>query len=120
MIIFSIDDEELSLKTTERVLKAAAPDAKIYLFSNANDALEAAKNKDTIPDVVFSDIEMPDMSGIVFADKLKSLAPDARIIFVSAYSEYTVDAFKVRAQGYLMKPITLKDVREELEKVTKQ
>lgn len=117
MIIFVIDDEELSLKSAKRILKLVAPDAELHCFSSAFDALEAVNNENIIPDVVFSDIEMPEMSGIIFATQLKSLAPDARVIFVSAYSEYTVDAFKVRAQGYLMKPATVKDVLAELERV---
>ena len=117
MIIFVIDDEERIIKSATRHFTKLEPDARLETFMNPMDALNAIKKDGIIPDIVFCDIEMPEISGIKLAAKLKSLVPDLRIVFVTAYSEYAVDAFKVEAQGYIMKPVSLKDLRKELDRV---
>ena len=60
---------------------------------------------------------MPGLTGLEFAVRLKTLSPDTRIIFVTAYSEYAIAAFKVHAHGYLMKPLMVEDVVEELQAI---
>jgi len=117
MIIFVIDDEERIIKSATRHFTKLEPNARLETFMNPMDALNAIKKDGIIPDIVFCDIEMPEISGIKLAAKLKSLVPDLRIVFVTAYSEYAVDAFKVEAQGYIMKPVSLKDLRKELDRV---
>ena len=117
MIFFVVDDEELQLKASKRILGKLEPEATIKTFVNPNDALKTIKKGELIPDVVFSDIEMPEMNGIKLAMKIKKMVPDTRIIFITSYSEYAVDAFKVKAQGYLLKPVSMKDARRELESI---
>ena len=117
MIIFVIDDEEIIIRSAKRHFKKLEPDARLETFMNPNDALKAIKKDGIIPDIVFCDIEMPEISGIKLAAKLKSLVPDLHLVFVTAYSEYAVDAFKVEAQGYIMKPVSLKDLRKELDRL---
>ena len=117
MVIFVIDDEEIIIKSATRHFTKLEPDATLMTFTDYKDALNAINKDKIIPDIVFCDIEMPGINGIKLAGKLKSLIPDLRIVFVTAYSEYAVDAFKVEAQGYLMKPVSLKDLRKELDRV---
>ena len=117
MIIFSIDDEEAILRSGRRILEKVAPDATIYSFTNGKDVLNAIKKDGIIPDIAFTDIEMPGMTGLQLATKMKALVPDVRIVFVTAFSDYAVNAFKVRAQGYVVKPASVKDIREEIERV---
>ena len=114
MLIFAIDDEHLLLKAAERAIGEAAPSAKILTFIDALDALDAIKTQELFPDIVFSDIEMPGISGLEFAVKLKILVPNARIVFVTGFSKYAVAAFKIRANGYIMKPLTPEAVKDEL------
>ena len=117
MVIFVIDDEEIIIKSAQRHFTKLEPDATLMTFLDYKDALNAIKKDNIIPDIVFCDIEMPGINGIKLAGKLKSLVPDLRIVFVTAYSDYAVDAFKVEAQGYLLKPVSLKDLRKELDRV---
>jgi two-component SAPR family response regulator len=57
------------------------------------------------------------LSGLEFAVALKKASPDTRVVFVTAFSQYALDAFQVRAQGYIMKPLTTALVRRELDEL---
>ena len=114
MLIFALDDEPILLKQSESVIKQAAPDAEVMTFRRSADALEAISGQGLKPDVVFSDIEMPGINGLAFAATLKELSPDTVIIFVTAYSQYAVEAFRMHARGYVLKPLEVERVREEL------
>lgn len=115
MIIFAIDDEPHSLSLLERAILTAEPDADLRTFQRASALLAAIEEQHAVPDVVFSDIEMPGASGMALALRIKRAAPDARIVFVTGYSEYAVEAFRLRASGYVLKPVTAERVREELD-----
>ena len=114
MLIFALDDERIILEDTRDVIAAAAPEAEIMLFTRAVPSLEAIREKGLRPDIVFCDIEMPGLSGLQYAAELKKASPETRIVFVTAYPQYAMDAFKVRAQGYILKPLTVAQVEEEL------
>ena len=113
MLIYAIDDEPIVLENLHEAIAGAVPDAQIRDFRRAGDALEAVKTGEK-PDVVFTDIQMPDMNGLQLAAQLKASAPDVRIVFVTAYSEYALEAWKQHVNGYLMKPVTAEDIRETL------
>ena len=114
MIIFTLDDEPLLLRSAERAVREAVPDADIRGFRRAKEALAEIEENKVFPDAVFCDIEMPGMDGIAFAGRLKQLSPKTRIIFVTGYTEYAVEAYRIHANGYIMKPLKPERVREEL------
>ena len=115
MIVFAIDDEPLALEDLTDCIRAARPQAEVQAFQMAGDALEAVEERGVTPDVVFTDIQMPGMNGLEFAVRMKTAAPECRIVFVTAYSKYAVESYKVRAHGYLLKPVTEEQVREEFD-----
>ena len=115
MKIVLLDDEPILLREGENAVRAAVPDAEIRSFSLGADLLSAIETEGLKPDVVFTDIEMPGISGLELAVRVKSLCPDTRIVFVTGYSQYAVEAFRLRAHGYVMKPLTPERVREELD-----
>ena len=115
MLIFALDDEPLILQDFEAAIREAAPLADIMTFSRAGAALETIQEQNIYPDIVFSDIEMPGLSGLEFAVRLKTLSPETRVVFVTSYTQFALDAFSVRAQGYALKPLTAHQVREELD-----
>ena len=115
MKIFAIDDEVLALEDLLSAIRAVAPEADVRGFSLASDALDALEAGQACPDVIFTDIQMPGINGLELAVRLKTRAPEGRIVFVTAYSQYAVESYKVRAHGYLLKPVTPEQVREELD-----
>lgn len=118
MIVFAIDDEAAMLSELHNAIGEASPGAEIHDFRFAADALKAITEKDIIPDVVFSDIELPGMDGLDLAIRIKQRAPGAKIVFVTGYSQYAVDAYRQHINGYVLKPIDAQQIRQELDYLT--
>ena len=116
MRVFVIDDEKQILQETTELMREASESAEIRSFHRAAAALDAIREGDR-PDVVFSDIEMPGISGLEFAVRLKTISPETRIVFTTGYEQYAVEAFRIKAHGYLMKPLTIQSLRDELDYV---
>ncbi|MBR3020308.1 MAG: response regulator [Clostridia bacterium] len=114
MRIYVIDDEPTVLKASEQVIRRALPDAEVTSFHSAAEALDTLNNPSALPDVCFCDIEMPGINGLEFALRLKKISPETKIIFVTAYSEYALEAFRIHANGYILKPINVVRVQEEI------
>ncbi|MEO1049257.1 MAG: LytTR family DNA-binding domain-containing protein [Bacteroidota bacterium] len=113
-----IDDEKHSIDTLKFDLERCAKDIVevVGTFENMKDAL--LKMPGLQPDIIFSDIDMPSINGIegmAMAD-LKG----AKIIFTTAHSKFAIDAIKVGAYDYLLKPIRLKELDELMQKVYKE
>ena len=114
MLIFVIDDEAWLLDTESRVIEEACPDGEIRCFQRAQEALDWIQSQGRQPDAVFCDIQMPGLSGLEFAVRLRTLSPRSKVIFVTGYDQYALDAFQVHAHGYVLKPLTAERVEEEL------
>ncbi|MBO4347460.1 MAG: response regulator [Lachnospiraceae bacterium] len=112
MKILAADDEILALEVLVDAIKDAEPTAEIVSFRSGRDVLDYLSENTC--DVCFFDIEMRDMNGIELAYEVKKFNPKANIIFVTGYSDYTQDAFEVRASGYVLKPVTSVKVAEEI------
>lgn len=113
MNILIVDDEKAALNLLKDDLLELFPQADIHMFSWPQKALDYSN--ENIIDVAFLDIEMPGMKGTVLAKKIKENNPKCNIIFTTAYSEYGLEAMKLHASGYLMKPVTLDDISLEME-----
>lgn len=95
-----IDDEPIARKGMKRLVDSH-PDLELEeSFESAEKAEEWLSENKT--DLIFLDIEMPDINGIEFAHKLPE---DCMVIFTTAYSEYAIDSYEVEAIDYLVKPI---------------
>ena len=114
MLIFAIDDEPKALRILCRAIAEAEPGAALRQFDCAADALDAVE-KGEVPDVLFSDAEMPGIGGVELARRLKLRSPKLNVIFATGYDDYMRDALRLHVSGYLRKPITAADVRVELD-----
>lgn len=112
MKLLLVDDEQIALEELQDALMQIQPDAQVQCFDDGKTALEQAQKE--IFDVAFLDIEMPELNGLELGRRLKVLQPKLNIVFVTAYSEYALDAFKLYASGYLLKPIQTQRVQEAL------
>lgn len=113
MQIVAVDDEPLMLERLKRSIEEAEPDSQLFTFDRPKDALAFAQAHTV--DVFFLDICMSGMDGVTLAKKIKLIQPRANIIFATGYSEYMPDAFLLNVSGYLLKPVTTKQVREQLD-----
>ena len=113
MRFLAVDDENIQLLKLVDCIKEVAPDNEIVTFHNPLDVLSYAKENPA--EVAFLDIEMPGMSGVELAKRLKEINPSINIIFVTGYTEYALDAYSLHASGYLTKPVTSERIKLELE-----
>jgi two-component system, response regulator YesN len=83
---------------------------EVRTAENAEAALHICR--EYLPDIVVSDIRMPGMNGIALCTKLRTILPDAQIIFISGYSdkEYLMSAIDLHAVTYIEKPISLEEL----------
>ncbi|MBB6669885.1 response regulator [Cohnella nanjingensis] len=98
-----VDDEDLALKALHQQLSKIDDVEVVGMHQYPQEALEAIVR--IRPDVVFLDIDMPEMNGLAAAEKVQDLHPAAEVVFVTAYEEYAVKAFELQALDYILKPL---------------
>ncbi len=114
MRIFAIDDEPKMLRLLHDAIAQAAPEAEITDFPLGTDTVAFIEETGSCPDAVFSDIQMPGLTGLELAVRLKQIAPDAKLVFVTGF-DYAIDAYRLHVGGYIVKPVEARRVREELD-----
>ncbi len=111
-----VDDEELARKNLEFLLKDFCPQVEVvHLANSANAARQYLKDHSV--DVMFLDIEMPNGSGFDLLESLPDI--DFKIIFITAYHEYALKAFKYSAVDYILKPIDPEELEKAVNKASK-
>ena len=101
-----------AVNMVERWSEESGVPAEIYRFDNGDALL--AKNAVTHMDIIFLDIIMPLQSGIDTAKELRQSDKAVKIIFLTSSPEFALDSYEVKAQGYLLKPVTYEKVKETL------
>lgn len=113
MITIAIDDELSFAEQTAQLMQKIDPAGTHTAEQDQQMALETIKKIQ--PDIVWMDVEMPGMSGLEIAARIKELSPQTNIVFVTGYPDFAVDAFNLRASGYVLKPVTEKGLTDEIE-----
>lgn len=116
------DDEEAELNKTENMLKSYQEqnkecDFSIERFSSADDLLWRVKENAYMPDLLLMDIYMPRKLGIEAAKELRGMGNECRIIFLTTSKEYALEAFRVDAAQYLVKPVSEGELFPVLDKL---
>lgn len=114
MKILIVDDEALALARLKRMLGTLGYE-DIVEADNAMSALEAVKENNF--DLVLLDINMPQTSGLELGYELRYLQEDLAIIFQTAYDEHALKAFDIGAVGYLIKPFSMEQLQQSIERV---
>ena len=115
MIAIAVDDEMLMLGALVSAIKASPDISEVHKFSGCDEALSFVKENSV--DVAFLDINMRGMGGLALAEKIISFCPNCKIVFCTGYEEYALQAFKLHASGYLMKPVSAEDVQAEIDNI---
>lgn len=111
MKCIAIDDEPLALRQISAYISKIPFLELAATFRSAVAAQEWLRENET--DLIFVDINMPDMTGVEF---VQSLDVPVMVIFTTAYAEYAIEGFKLSAIDYLLKPFGLKDITRASEK----
>jgi two-component SAPR family response regulator len=106
--VILIDDEQPTLEWLNRLIQKHTDLIVAGMYTKVSEALAEAER--VKPDAAFVDIEMPGLSGLKAAAKLHEIREDMEIIFVTAHSEYAIQAFQANAIDYLLKPVSPKEV----------
>jgi len=106
-----VDDEPIAREILENHLQKIET---VKIVATCKNAIEAFNeiNANTV-DLIFLDINMPDISGLSFA---KSINKNIKVIFTTAYREYAVDGFNLQAIDYLLKPISFERLLQAINK----
>lgn len=111
-----IDDELNSLQNLQQKLDGFCPDVAIVAVTQKpEEGIVLIRQHQ--PDVVFLDIEMPRMSGFRMLEQLGDY--DFDIIFTTAYNHYSIDAIRISAFDYLVKPIGIEELQHAVERLSK-
>ena len=109
-----IDDEHHCIETLKYELEMNCPEVDVIdTASSGPEGIE--KIKELTPDLVFLDIEMPGMSGFEMLRQVDSA--DFSVIFVTAYDQYALQAFRCAAADYLLKPVMSDQLRDAVSRV---
>lgn len=110
-----IDDEPIAIEYLREYVNTIPELLLIGTYQNAKEALPPIQKQEV--DLIFIDIEMPEISGLEF---VKTLENAPAIIFTTAYPQYAVEGFNLNAVDYLLKPIGLERFKQAIQKVHKE
>lgn len=111
------EDGEREAEKIQKILQEDhgffAEDAEIFLYTTGEKLIEDCESGKLIPDLIFMDIELPDMSGIEVSKKMNELVPYCYIVYVTSHIDYVTDVYSTEHQYYVLK----KELRERLPQI---
>lgn len=113
--VIIVDDSKIVLSDAMAVLSEVIPNANITGFIWPMEAIEYAKKNRLALAVL--DIELGKSSGLDLSHTLIKINPKTNIVFLTAYADYSLDAWKTEASGFILKPLTKENVKEQLKKL---
>ncbi|MBQ9428231.1 MAG: response regulator [Clostridia bacterium] len=113
--VIMVDDSKVILTEGLAVLEEVLPNAAITGFIRPQEAIEYAKANRVALAVL--DIELGVASGVDLCRTLQAIDPETNVVFLTAYPDYSLDAWQTEASGFMLKPITADALREQLKKL---
>ena len=113
MTILAVDGDRVALAALADTLRRLAPSDEVRAFPDGEKAVAYAAAHPA--DVVFTEIQLPRISGFTLVEKLRKQRPTVYIVFVTALPNFALDAFGVNANGYLLKPAADEKLAAKLE-----
>jgi len=113
--VIIVDDSKVILSSGLAVLGEVMPNATITGFIWPQEAIEFARTNQV--SLAILDIELGNSSGLDLCRMLTEINPRTNIVFLTAYADYSLDAWKTEASGFIVKPLTPEGVKEQLKKL---
>ena len=113
--VILVDDSKVILSDGLTVLEEVMPNATVTGFIWPPEAIEFAKQNQIA--LAILDIELGTASGLDLCRTLLEINPRTNIVFLTAYPDYSLDAWKTEASGFMVKPLTPEGVKEQLKKL---
>ena len=113
--VIIVDDSKVILSDCLAVLGEVMPNATITGFIWPMEAIEYAKTNRIA--LAILDIELGTSSGLDLCHTLYEINPRTNIVFLTAYADYSLDAWKTEASGFILKPLTTEGVKEQLKRL---
>ena len=113
--VIMLDDEKIILKGGIPILEEVLPDTAITGFTKPSEALAFARNNRIF--LAFLDIEIGKTKGLDVCRELLAINPHTNVVFLTAYMEYSFDAWDTGACGFLLKPLSAEAVRRQLSRL---
>ncbi|MBQ7161631.1 MAG: response regulator [Clostridia bacterium] len=110
--VIIVDDNKIILSGGLPILQEVMPNASVSAFTKPKDAIEYIKANRVA--LAFLDIEMGTVSGLDVCREMLKVNPRLNVVYLTAYREYSFDAWSTGACGFMLKPITVEGVREQL------
>ena len=110
--VILVDDQKIILTGGLPILEEVMPNASITGFTRPSEVIEFAKTNQI--SLAFLDIEMGKTSGFDLCRSLLTINPRTNVVFLTAYMDYSFDAWSTGASGFMLKPITPDGVRAQL------
>lgn len=112
MKVLVVDDEPLARERLMRLLESEDSVTQCFSAANGQEALSRAASDPV--DLILLDIRMPGMSGLEVAERLLDSTHPPAVVFCTAYDDYALEAFRVQAVSYLLKPVKREDLSRVL------
>lgn len=116
--VIGVDDEKIALDRFERIMKDDMRVSVIGTFTHVADAIEFVRQN--LVDIAFLDIKMPGLNGFELAESLTEENPHIEVVFITAYDQYALRAFQAHAIGYLLKPLDINEIREQIDNLDRK
>lgn len=117
MLIAICDDNSADAEKIRFSLMDITQDLEMKCFSTGTELIESVKSGNNYS-VLFQDVYLENESGIEVAKSVKELSPDTQVIFVTSSLDHAIDAFKVQATDYLVKPCSEADIVKAFARVS--
>ncbi len=113
--VIMVDDNKIILSGGLPILQEVMPNASVAAFTKPKDAIEYIKANRVA--LVFLDIEMGTISGLEVCREMLNVNPRLNVVYLTAYRDYSFDAWSTGACGFMLKPLTVEGVREQLSRL---
>ena len=113
--VIMVDDRRIILTGGLPILEAVLPNATVTGFTRPSEALDFARTNRVA--LAFLDIELGKTSGFDLCRALLDINPRTNVVYLTAFIEYSFDAWSTGASGFMLKPITTEGVREQLNRL---